>query len=289
MLLQHKPHKYVNLKDSASNTALHLALKSMRHSLQYLNAAKLRLDERESASKLQQARRASWLEEDNSQLESELQQQQARKAALVERLKVFQQNGVAVVEALVMAGADVNMECGQAWSALEYSLWLCHLDHTEGFELGLNLAQMSSTLTLVSTSTIQTLQALGRADCYADTVTVKNQADEHPEPCSLDAAMDAARACFSPYAGVVRLLVLAGAEVSPQKRELLYSKFDNLHQILDEVCLFWDKYQVSRPPKLVHLAKLSIRLHLASIQRLHEVGRLPLPPRLNEYVKLNYL
>ncbi|KAK7113903.1 ankyrin-2-like [Littorina saxatilis] len=252
LLLSRSPHTHVNLKDKHCNTALHLALKSMLHNIPYLNSA------RESL--------VSCGNENSGQT-----------AATCERLMRFQQNSVAIVEALLMAGAEVHVACWPSTNAgpqenfypLVYALHLCALDHTQGFELDHN--QFSPTINLVSRQTIQSLEGLGKAVSHPQAPV----SEEHYR--------------FSPYAGVVRLLVLAGTQVSDVMREILYRRFEILQLLLDEVCSFWDKYQVTKPPKLVHLSKLSVRSHLADIHRLHEINRLPVPPRIKEYLKLNCL
>ena len=251
MLLSHSSHKHINEKDKFGNTALHLALKSMLHNIPYLNAA-----------------RAS--------LESCTAEQSVQTTATCERLMRFQQNAVAIVEALVMAGAHVHVSCFDVAHAdkenyypLVYALRLCAEDTTLGFEL--DSGQFSSTLNLVSRKTIQSLEDLEKASAElpAQTLDVNH--------------------IFSPYAGVVRLLVLAGTKMSEAMRRQLYNMFTSLHYLLDEMIAFWDRYEVSKPPKLVHLSKLRIRAHLADVHQLHEINKLPLPPRMKDYLKLNYL
>ncbi|KAL8603069.1 hypothetical protein ACOMHN_015634 [Nucella lapillus] len=262
LLLSRSPHKHVNEKDKAYNTALHLALKSMLHNIPYLNAAK-------------------------ENLEFSSAEQSREKAAACQRLMSFQQNAVAIVEALVMAGAEVHAHCCQPsrlirnveeFYPLVYALHLCARDHTLGFEL--DPIQFSSTLNLVSRRTIQSLEGLGKTEPESSASLSQMQVKENET-----------NGKFSPYAGVVRLLVLAGTEVTPEMRKHLYHMFDSpsIHTLLDEVCAFWDKYQVSRPAKLIHLSKLAIRVHLANVHKLHGISRLPLPPRMKEYLKLNYL
>ena len=249
LLLSRSPHTHVNLKDNQGNTALHLALKSMLHNIPYLNAA------RES-------------------LVSCTGKESVQRVAACQQLMRFQQKAIAIVEALVMAGAHVHASCStvhrdsEEYYPFVYALQLCAEDQTQGFEL--DHSQFSSTLSLVSRQTIQSLEDLGKA------------APEAP-------ACEEKRYRFSPYAGVVRLLVLAGTEVSQGMLDRLYRRFEVIQPLLTEVSAFWDKYQVTKPPKLVHLSKLRIRSHMADIHQLHEVNRLPLPPRMKEYVKLNYL
>lgn len=248
LLLSRSPHKHVDLADKYGNTALHLALKSMLHNIPYLNAA------RES-------------------LETAVEARSLQNSATCEQLMRFQHNAVAIVEALVMAGANVHATCCPPsamdfqYYPLIYALQLCVEDETLGFEFDQD--QLPATLNLVSRQTIQSLEELS-----------KSASEELCDP---------GRYRFSPYAGVVRLLILAGTEVSSNMREELYKRFSIVSLLLDEVCAFWDKYRMERPPKLVHIAKLGIRSYLASIRQLHEISRLPLPPRLKEYVKLNYL
>ena len=250
LLLSQSPHTHVNLKDNQGNTALHLALKSMLHNIPYLNAA-----------------RQSLVLHDG--------EQSAQRASACQRLMRFQQQAIAIIEALVMAGAHVHATCSAVHRDAEeyypfvYALQLCAEDQTQGFEL--DHSQFSSTLNLVSRQTIQSLEELGRAPPAAP-------AGEAEKPYR-----------FSPYAGVVRLLVLAGTEVSQGTLDKLYKRFEVIQPLLVEVSAFWDKYQVTKPAKLVHLSKLRIRSHLADIHQLHEVNRLPLPPRMKEYLKLNYL
>ena len=250
LLLSHSPHTHVNLKDNHGNTALHLALKSMLHNIPYLNAA------RESLVSCTGA-------------------QSAQRVLTCQQLMRFQQKAIAIVEALVMAGAHVHATCSappreaEDYYPFVYALQLCAEDQTQGFEL--DHSQFSSTLNLVSRQTIQSLEELGKA------------APGTP-------ACEEELYRFSPYAGVVRLLVLAGTEVSPNMMDKLHRRFSRVIQpLLEEVSAFWDKYQVTKPPKLVHLSKLRIRSHMADIHQLHEINRLPLPPRMKEYVKLNYL
>lgn len=247
LLISRSPHKHIDIADKYGNTALHLALKSMLHNIPYLNAAKESLDISGEAN--------------------------TKNSTTCEQLMRFQHNAVAIVEALVMAGANVHATCCPPsamdfqYYPLIYALQLYVEDETQGFEFDQD--RLSSTLNLVSRQTIQSLEELGKS-----------------EPEKL---VEHERYRFSPYAGVVRLLVLAGTQVSSSMRKDLYRRFSCVSLLLDEICSFWDKYQMERPPKLVHLAKLKIRLYLASIRQLHEISHLPLPPRLKEYVKLNYL
>ncbi|KAK7498134.1 hypothetical protein BaRGS_00010722 [Batillaria attramentaria] len=247
LLLSRSPHKHVDVTDKYGNTALHLALKSMLHNIPYLNAAKESLEISGETS--------------------------SHHSAACEQLMRFQHNAVAIVEALVIAGANVHATCCPPsamdfqYYPLIYALQLCAEDETGGFEFDRD--RLSSTLNLVSQQTIQSLKELG-----------KSAGDESCDPY---------RYRFSPYAGVVRLLVLAGTEVSLSMRGELYKRFSVVSVLLDEVCEFWDRYKMEKPPKLVHIAKLKIRSYLASIRQLHEISHLPLPPRLKEYVKLNYL
>lgn len=251
LLLSRSPHKHVDLVDRYGNTALHLALKSMLHNIPYLNAAR-------------------------QHIEFSADETSSQKAAACEKLMRFQHNTVAIVEELIMAGADLHAVCCRPdfmnfqYYPLVYALQLCAEDETEGFDF--QQGKFSSTLHLVSKQTIQSLEDWSKA-WKEDTVTV---AGSCPKKLSV-------------YAGVVRLLVLAGTLVSSSMRAELYNRFGNIGHLLDELCVFWDRYRVEKPPKLIHLSKQRIRSHLASLHRLHEINLLPLPVRLQDYIKLHYL
>lgn len=260
LLLEYSPHKHVNIPDKYGNTALHLALKSMLHNIPYLNAAK----EHIAAS--------SEVGRENQSFIPAASKSNSSQKHVFEQLTWFQHNAIAIVEALVMAGADLHATCCPPsandfqYYPLIYALRLCAEDETEGFIF--EQEKFSSMLHLVSQQTIQSLQRWKvSSTCMEENIITK----------------------FSVYAGVVRLLVLAGTEVSNRMRAELFQRFSSETSLINELCVFWDSCRIEKPPKLIHLAKQKIRLHLASVQKLHLISQIPLPPCLQDYVKINYL
>ncbi|XP_071087437.1 E3 ubiquitin-protein ligase MIB2-like [Haliotis cracherodii] len=246
-LLKFSPSKHVNIRDHYGNTSLVLSLKTMENNLKYLNSARRDMDSDNNAKR--------WLKEK-------------------EKLLRFQHCSVSIVESLLLAGADANMNCRDGLgSPLPHALYLCRLDETNGFqdESVSHGHEFTNTMHLVSTEKIQNLER------------ISTDANHEPQEFSV-----VGQETFSLYAGVVRLLMLSGAEINTPK-ETLFSRYPSLTPLLEEIFEFWTRYQHTKPPKLMHLAKQTVRNHLASLQKLHELDKLPLPERLKNYVKLNCL
>ncbi|XP_046576778.1 uncharacterized protein LOC124284717 [Haliotis rubra] len=234
-LLKYSPSKHVNIRDHYGNTSLVLSLKTMENNLKYLNSARKDMDSDNNAQR--------WLKEK-------------------EKLLRFQHCSVSIVESLLLAGADANMNCRDGLSSpLFHALYLCRLDETNGFqdESGCHGLEFTNTMHLVSTEKIQNLEKL-----------VQMLLMNHKNIPVLDRKHSLC------------------AEINTQK-ETLFSRYPSLTPLLEEIFEFWTRYQHTKPPKLMHLAKQTVRNHLALLQKLHELDKLPLPERLKNYVKLNCL
>ena len=260
LLLTHCASKHVNLCDANKNTALLLALKSMLHNLKYLNSARIDIENMTDLN-------------DKDSVSSKLLQ--------------LQHNSVGIVEALLLAGADPNCshcitdyvrdsrltkQTSFLESSLYYALQLCSLDKTGGFQDPLPCDRYTQTVKLLSIESLQDVQ--------------KWMTGFKNFPKEKDGTVP------SPYAGVVRLIVLSGFDLDIMSLEeivlaLRHHSVDP--HLLEEIFEFWNNYKQQKPPKLMHLSKQVIRIHLSHLQHLHRIGELPLPYRVKEYLKLNHL
>ncbi|XP_041359391.1 uncharacterized protein LOC121375801 [Gigantopelta aegis] len=257
LLLKHSAGKHVNLCDANRNTALLLALKSMLHNLKYLNAARIDIDHNMTNQKDKDSVRFKLLK--------------------------LQYNSIGIVEALLLAGADPNCigylrtssyarQAEFLESSLYFALQLCALDRTGGFQDSQPCDEYTQTMKLLS---LESLQGVER---WTGGVTNFPMVKDEAVP--------------SPYTGVVRLIVLSGFDLDFVSQAEIVVALKPHHAdtlLLDEIYEFWNKYKLQKPPKLMHLSKQVIRIHLSHLQGLHRIDELPLPYRVKEYLKLNYL
>lgn len=238
-LLKKTPLEHVNVQDRKGNTALTLALKAMQNSLRYLNSAS-----------------ASIGNNDNSKKQRN-------------KLLQLQFNSIAVVEALLKAGADLK-QYNEVGAILEdtplfLAMTLFYEDQTKGFKHDPSHIKM------------------GFNDTKSSSIISNSENKDTQRRNSL----------LSPYGGLVRLLLLSGAR--PLGEKYVWDKFFNcetsphLKDIIDEIFSFKELQCLEIPQRLLHLTKQVIREHMVTIQKLHEIDQLPVPDRLKAYIKLQYL
>lgn len=239
LLLKKTPLEHVNVQDRKGNTALILALKAMQNSLRYLNSASASIANNENAKKQRN------------------------------KLLQLQFNSIAVVEALLKAGADLKQynEVGVVLedTPLFLAMTLFFEDQTKGFKYDSNQIKIDYN------------------DSHPNSVINNSESDDSQKRSSL----------LSPYGGLVRLLLLSGAR--PLGEKYVWDKFfccessPHLKDIIDEIFSFKELQCSEIPPRLLHLTKQLIREHMVTIQKLHEIDQLPIPDRLKAYIKLQYL
>ncbi|ELT89146.1 hypothetical protein CAPTEDRAFT_194485 [Capitella teleta] len=160
-------------------------------------------------------------------------------------------NSIAIVEALLKAGADPNIEDEYHRTAILIAFAALELDCIH--------------------------QTKGPLSLIPFPVTDGNQL---PESSSFSESV---------YAPLVRLLILSGAYL-PDREQERYTKGPQwIKQLYTEgkSALGLD---IMKPPlKLVHICRLAIRSHMADVSRLHQVHQLPVPPNLREYLLIKYI
>ncbi|OWF37291.1 uncharacterized protein LOC110440372 [Mizuhopecten yessoensis] len=190
----------------------------------------------------------------------------------LQQLRQLQYQSVAIIEALLLHGAEINnqSECYRntlLYQALEL---VCKDETCEKFRHD----KYSHTMQLIASTKLQDLNH----------AIVGNDSEDNNKQKTVTA---------SPYSGIVRLFVLYGADPIQSKDvwQLSFVMRDRteVQQLIDEVFYFWENNVNDGPPKLIQLSKQVIRTVLARCQTLHRMDDLPLPPSLNAFIKLQCL
>ena len=95
----------------------------------------------------------------------------------------------------------------------------------------------------------------------------------------------------SDYSPLVRLLLLKGVSLPHGWERRHFEKYEPppwLHQLYIEAQKE-NRVHASQPPSLIHISRISIRLHLGSVRKIHCIEQLPLPKELNDFIALQYL
>ncbi|XP_064609695.1 uncharacterized protein LOC135473746 [Liolophura sinensis] len=242
VLLREGPGSQINIHDNADRTALLLALKNMIHDLRYLNTTS-----------------------DPSQMSGPNR----------DKLVLHQYNAIAVVEALLVAGADANLG-----DPLSCALTLVQLDEKRRFNtISPQSSPYLSSLNRRCQTTVHAVYS-GVGEIGSSSVGMARGGTSPDDDW------------VSPYTGVVRLLVYSGAQPQEGQQTMWQSKFRAFPYVLklvQEVTDFWKCYERVKPPKLLHLCKQCVRSQLAKNLKLHEIDSLLLPPSLIDYLKLRCL
>ncbi|KAK6168474.1 hypothetical protein SNE40_020998 [Patella caerulea] len=270
ILLQHSAKKHINMQDSHGNTALILTLQAMLHCAQYLMANN----------------------EPNPAISSEQQ-------------LIFKYNSIAILEALLNAGADPNIASEHVQMSSDYG---SRQHYRIPLFIALQLAMCELAYAKISPVSLSKLYSLSRHrlqvynDIFSDLTYFlnANSSDESSNLISRRSSSGQRLASPSeeededddsalPYAGMVRLLMLSGTNLSSFTPEDISRVFPSVEPLIREIFEFWRKFSHEKPPRLLHLTKQVIRGHLATVRKLHEIDELPLPARVKEYVKLKSL
>ncbi|XP_060083624.1 uncharacterized protein LOC132562861 [Ylistrum balloti] len=190
----------------------------------------------------------------------------------LQHLRQLQYQSVAIIEALLLHGAEINNQTDCYRDTLLYQALelVCKDETCEKFRHD----KYSHTMQLIASTKLQDLNM----------AITGNESESNNKQKAVTA---------SPYSGIVRLFVLYGADPIQSKDvwQLSFGLRDRteVQQLIDEVFYFWENNVNDGPPKLIQLSKQVIRTVLASCQNLHRMDDLPLPPSLNAFIKLQCL
>ena len=166
-----------------------------------------------------------------------------------EMIVLNRNNRIAIVEALLAAGADPNIVDRQGRNALGLAF-----------------------LTLE-------LEAEQDGDQYQLASSSSQSSVRPPEQHVYD----------SKYSLLVRLLVMYGAVLPPHLNLYYFCKAPGfIISLFKEVKYIIENKLVEKPAKLAHMCRMKIRAHLAALRNLDKIDRLPVPKKLCEYIQFEY-